>query len=353
MHNPGNAPRIRRLAGTKPRSPSGGITGAALPALRSTSHRKGTKPMAHSRTPWLTGLAAALLLASAAPAAGVDKLLPPDTTVFVTVNVKQILDSPIVKKRGLGEARDALKSVDELNGVLDDLGFDPFRDLDRITVASPGGSDQDRGLLIVRGSFDLDKFKARAAQAAKDDPDVLKIQKVAGGIIYKVSPPGQDNPIFVSLLNRTTLVASPGKDYVVDAMDRESGKGKATLQSVAFAAVAAAFKGAELGPVQDFVSKLDAVGGGLTITDELKLSVVLSARSEDDAKSIKEAANNGVNLAIAALGLSGSELKEVEMLLDLLKSVKTTTKDKTVTIKARVSSEVIDALKGKDAKDDK
>jgi hypothetical protein len=309
--------------------------------------------MAHSRTPWLTGLAAALLLASAAPAAGVDKLLPPDTTVFVTVNVKQILDSPIVKKRGLGEARDALKSVDELNGVLDDLGFDPFRDLDRITVASPGGSDQDRGLLIVRGSFDLDKFKARAAQAAKDDPDVLKIQKVAGGIIYKVSPPGQDNPIFVSLLNRTTLVASPGKDYVVDAMDRESGKGKATLQSVAFAAVAAAFKGAELGPVQDFVSKLDAVGGGLTITDELKLSVVLSARSEDDAKSIKEAANNGVNLAIAALGLSGSELKEVEMLLDLLKSVKTTTKDKTVTIKARVSSEVIDALKGKDAKDDK
>lgn len=324
--------------------------------------------MLHSRTPWLAGLTAALLLVPAAPAAGVDKLIPPDTTVVVTVNVKQILDSPLVKKRGLDEAKQALKSVEEANQVLEELGFDPFRDVDRITAAGPGGAEKDRGLLIVRGQFDLDKFKARAEQAAKDDPDVLKIQKVPGGTVYEVNAPGQDMPIFVALLNRTTLVASAGKDYVVDAMDREAGRSKATIkdkdlkavidrlddkQSLAFAAVGAAFKGADTGPAAEFLEKIEALGGGLTITDELRLEVVVSTRNEDDAAKLKEAANNGVNAGIAILGLAAGDHKEVEMVVDLLKTVKATTKDKTVTIKARVTSDVIKELFDKDAKGDK
>jgi hypothetical protein len=332
------------------------------------------KTMADTRTPWLAGLAAALLLVAAAPAAGVDKLIPPDSTVVLTVNVKQILDSPLVKKRGLDEAKEALKSSEEAKQVLDELGFDPFRDIDRVTIASPGGADKDRGLLIVRGQFDLDKFKARAEKAARDDPDILKIQKVPGGVVYEVNLPGQDMPFFVSLLNKTTLVVSAGKDYVVDAMDREAGKSKEGVkdkdlravlariddrQSVSVAAVGAAFKGADAGPAGEFLEKIEALGGGLTVSDELKFEVVLSTRSEDDAKKIKDATTNGVNLAVAALGLAGGDHKEVEVVLDLLKTVKATLKDRTVTIKARVDPDAIkglldsDAKDAKDAKDDK
>jgi hypothetical protein len=130
--------------------------------------------MALCRVSCLAGLTAALLTFPAARAAEVDRLLPADSELVVTVNVRQILESPLFKKHvALKDAQDALTEhlPGEANQILKDLGFDPFTDLDSVTVAGPGGHDKDRGLIVVRGRFDADKIKARAAQAAKDDPD--------------------------------------------------------------------------------------------------------------------------------------------------------------------------------------
>jgi hypothetical protein len=321
--------------------------------------------MAHSRNAWLAALAVALLALPTARAAD-DKLLPADSAFVLTVNVKQILGSPLVQKRGLDAAKEALQSADEVKQVLEDLGFDPFKDLDRITVAGPGGNDQDRGLAIARGRFDVAKFKARAEKAAQDEPDVFKIRKAGGGIVYEVAPPGQDKPLFVAILNKTTLVASPGKDYVVDAMRKEKGTGDEggikdkdfaavvarmdDKQSLAFAAAGSAFKGADLGPASDLVGKVDALGGGLTISDELKLEVVLSAHTEDDAKTIKDTVNNGINSGIALLGLAAGNNAELEKVLDVLKTVKAAAKGKAVTLKVRISSDVLEGLSDKSDK---
>ena len=121
-----------------------------------------------------------------------DKYLPDDTEMVVSVNVKQIVESSLFKKNVEAKAREALKNQDELQDALHDLGFDPFTDIDRIIAAKPAGGDQDRGLVIVHGKFDLDKFKAKAEKLAKDQPDVLKVHKVrngAGGksLVYEVT----------------------------------------------------------------------------------------------------------------------------------------------------------------------
>src|SRR5689334_2673276 len=87
-------------------------------------------------------------------AAEIDKLLPADTEVVITVNVKQILGSALLKKAGLDQWKGALKELPQVGDILEELGFDPFTDLDRVTIASPGGSEQDRGLIIARGNFD-------------------------------------------------------------------------------------------------------------------------------------------------------------------------------------------------------
>jgi hypothetical protein len=359
-----NLPFSDLVAPKQPPRPAG-ITLAALQARRSNSHRKGTTSMSHTRTLWLAGLAAALLTLPAARAAGPDKLLPADTKFVLTVNVKQILDSPLVKKRGLATAKDALKSADQVNQILEELGFDPFTDLDRITIAGPGGSEKDRGLVIVRGRFDLDKFKARADKAMQDDPDVIKSRKVAGGIVYEVSPPGQESPFFVALLNKTTIVVSPGKDYVVEAMKKDAGKSDAPFkdedfrallarmddkQSLAFAGVGSAFKGGDLGPAGEILEKIDAIGGGLTIADELKLEVVVSARTEDDAKKLKDTVNTGINSGIALLGVVASDNKDLDKVMDILKTIKATSKDKTVTLKARIGADVLEELSDKEEK---
>jgi hypothetical protein len=321
--------------------------------------------MTSLRTSWLAGLAIVLLAAPGARAGNPDKLLPADTAFVMTVNVRQLLDSPMVKKRGLAPAREWLKSNDEVSQILHDLGFDPFADLDRITVAGPGGNDKDRGLIIVRGHFDLDKFKARAEKAMQDEPDVLKSRKVAGGTVYEVSPPGQDTPMFVALLNKTTIVASPGKDYVVDAMKKSAGKDDAEMkdkdfaallarmddkQTLAFAGVGSAFKGGDLGPAGEIFEKIDAIGGGLTIGDEIRLEVVLSAHTEDDAKKLKETVNTGINSGIALLGVAANGSPELDKVMDVLKTIKATSKDKTVTLKARITADVLEGTGDKDDK---
>src|SRR4051794_9537153 len=94
-------------------------------------------------SPLLVALAlAAPQRVGAAPVpTGLEKLLPADTEVVVTINLKQILGSQLLKKAGLEKWKQMLKAIDPVNDILQDLGFDPFKDLDRVTIASPGGTD--------------------------------------------------------------------------------------------------------------------------------------------------------------------------------------------------------------------
>src|SRR5438552_7495482 len=95
------------------------------------------------RNPLRTGLLAAVCLAWLAPAraAEVDKLLPNDTEILVTINVRQILDSPLVKKYALDHLKTAIKSSSETEQVLESLGLNPATDVNTIALASPGGDD--------------------------------------------------------------------------------------------------------------------------------------------------------------------------------------------------------------------
>jgi len=61
---------------------------------------------------------AAVLVAAPARAAEIDKLLPADTETVLTINVKQIFSSDLVKKVGLDKAKEALKSQSDAQKIL-------------------------------------------------------------------------------------------------------------------------------------------------------------------------------------------------------------------------------------------
>jgi predicted transcriptional regulator len=293
----------------------------------------------------------------------VDKYLPDDTEMLIAVNVKQIVKSELFKKNVEAKAREALKNQDELQDALKDLGFDPFTDIERVVVARAASADLDRGLIIVHGKFDLDKFQAKAEKIAKDQPDLLKVHKVANGaggkfLVYEVMPSENAPSIFVALPNKSTLLASPGKDYVVDALkkDKPSLKNKdiAALlermndkQGVSAAVTGKALVESASPEVKDLFSKVDAVGGGVTIGDEIKLEIAVSTKNADDAKTIKDELDGGLKqarLTLAALAFADSN--QIDALLDVVNSIKASVKDKTVLIKAAVSPEAIEnALK--------
>src|SRR5262249_44331927 len=119
-------------------------------------------------------------------------------------------------------------------------------------------------------------------------------------------------------------------------------------QSVSFAAAGSAFKGAikgtDLGPAADLVESLDAAGGGLTVADGVRLEVVLAAKTAADAGKIRDTTNDYINQGIGLLGLVAGQQKQLAPVLDVLKSIKATAKDKAVTLKAEIDAEAIEGL---------
>ncbi len=315
----------------------------------------------------LAVLVAVLLTAVPGRAGELDPYLPEDSESVLQVNVRQILDSPLIKKHALEAAQEALRGNDQVQDVLKDLGFDPFRDLDRILVATPGGTDKDRGLVIVHGRFDLAKFKAKAEEVARDNGDVLKIHKLMGGkqLLYEVNVPDLDSPFFVALPNRDTLLASAGKDYVVDALKKTGKSEKPVLKNKDFQALlevandsqslsVAAIKtdavkdalGNLPGDVKDMIDKIQALSGGLTLSDEIKLELIVTTKNVNEARDLRDSADAGLKLILAGLAAITSNQKEakpaLEFALEFAKGLRLSNKGKAVVIKGRISSDLIE-----------
>ncbi len=319
----------------------------------------------------LAAVTTVLLLAPLGRTAEVDPYLPEDTEFVVNLNVRQLLDSELVKKNVLEMAQEWLRGNDQVQDILKDLGFDPFKDLDRIVVASPGGTEKDRGLAIVHGRFDVAKFRAKAEEVAKEQSEHLKIHKVLGGKhqLYEVNHPDRDDPFFVAIPSRDTLLASPGKDYVIDALKKSKDPTKPILKNKKFQALLdkmdarqslslAAVTNPDLkkviekapGDIKGMIEKIQAVGGGLTITDEVKLELMVTTKNNDDAKELGDSAKAGLNavLAIVSAFAQNNKSPEAEFVVEIIKSLRVTTQGEAVTVKARISSDLIeDALKKK------
>jgi hypothetical protein len=321
--------------------------------------------MLFQRRAWLYSLALVLGVALAttpARAAEIDKYLPDDTEAVVTINVKQIIDSPLFKKYALDVVQQGLKDNDEVSSILKDLGFDPLKDADTIMVAGPSGDETDKGLIIMHGRIDVAKFKTKAEEAAKANGEHLKIHKRENGpAIYEVTHDNLPSSMFVAVVDKNTILASFGKDYVVDALKKIDAKQatvkskeiKALLekldgkQSISFAMIgSAAAKSKELAQVipGDVLDNLDAVGAGVTVADDIKLEVGIVAKTADSAKSIREKIDGGLNQALGTIAGLAQVEKNFQPAVDVIKSVKTTQKDKTVTLQGEVTAEQLEKL---------
>lgn len=318
---------------------------------------------------------ALLLFVPLGRAADLDLYLPEDTESLLNINIRQLLDSELFKKHLLEVAQEALRGNDQVQDILKDLGFDPFKDLDRVVVASPIGTEKDRGLVIVHGRFDVAKFKAKGEEAAKDHPENCKIHKVKvlgrEQLLYEVNHPDLDDPLFVALVGRDTLLASPGKDYVVNALKKSDKKAKVTLKNKKFQALLekidagqslsmAAVTTPEVakmvektpGDVKGMIEKIQAVAGGLTVSDEIKLELAVTTKNTQDAKDLSDSAKAGLNLVLgfaAPLAQNASTPRWVELVVETVKALRVTNKSETVFVKGRISSDLIeDTLKKKD-----
>ncbi len=307
------------------------------------------------------GLLAGAVLAFVLPirAAEVDRYLPEDTEAVLMVNAKQLLDSPLVKKHFLEQMRELIKTNAECENILKSLGFDPFKDLTSITGAiSMMGSDA-KGLLITHGQFDKAKFEAKADEVAKDKSDVLKISKEGDRKIYEVKHDAAEKPHFVGVVDATTIVASPDKQYVLDAFAQGDGKKKATVkkpiqdliekvdpkQSVWFIATANAFLKGDLSgddKAKKNLEKMDSITAGLTVDKGVKFGLAISTKSAANAKELADEIKEGLSQVKGLLALMADQDKKLAPLVDTVGSLQVNTEGSNITLKSEVSEEIIE-----------
>ncbi len=310
------------------------------------------------RSLWLTVPLAALVVAPLR-GAEVDKLLPDDTEVVVTVNARQILDSALVKKYGLEPIKDAIKNNQELSQTFESLGLDPLKDIDVLISASPSGVDPDKGLQIVHGKFDVKKFKDKGAEVAKDHADIVKITKAGSHTVYEVTLPNQPRPFYVGVVNNSTIVLSPVKDYVADAFDRASGQKRGTIKKEVGNLIAKADTNQSLwvvalgsglakGPLASeqqakmLIGKIDTVTGGVKVSEDVKLDFLIHAKNAQDAKDLSEKLEQGIMQAKGVLGFLAAQNKQAGAVLSMVETMKVKPEGKEVSIKAEATKDVIE-----------
>src|SRR5262245_27218684 len=125
------------------------------------------------------GLAAAVAAILTAPvrAAEADPLLPADSDTVAYVNVKQLVGSDVIKKFALEQIKQLLAGQ-EVKKLLEDMGLDPLKDVEKIWVGMSGKNKDDAKVLaIIHGNFDPDKLFKAAEAATKKDGDKFSMIK--------------------------------------------------------------------------------------------------------------------------------------------------------------------------------
>lgn len=329
------------------------------------------------RAPWL--LVVTLAFAAPASAAEVDKYLLDDTDAVLGLNVRLLLESPLVKKHYLPLAQGIL-SKPEVASQFRDYGIDPLKDVDRVLLVhgdschrSVDGKEQISPLVIVRGRFDLVKFSAKTAQLAQFAPQLVQLQRTpSGGTLYEVTL--EKTTLFIAMPDRTTLVGSLFKEAVSDALDKGTGKKKTHLKHYGMrflieqadyknALWAAALGRAAIGGESPLpVSKgkkvesgarqklsdsgVREVSGGITVADGIKVALRIKVEDPETAKTVSDALNQFLP-QLGAKDFDGKLAdKKAAPARELLRSLAVAAEDNDLIVQGSVPGKVIvDSLK--------
>ncbi len=322
------------------------------------------------RRVWLAALVLAMsaLLGSSALRAADPKLFPKDTEVVLTFNLKQILDSELVKaqKDAVNQAKAMFENLagdNPASKYLKDAGFDLFRDLHSITVAGPGKKDFKSGLIVIEGKFNVEKINAAAADAAKDNAAALKITKSGSQTIYEITPPNEKQ-VYATFFNDSTLIAAPTKDILNGALGRANGSVKksalkkefATLlettnkkQSLSFAATGPALakmlENAPNGEVAaQLIQNIDGLAGALTIAKDIQFQLAVNASDEATAKDLAQKGRAALGLLQTLVSVKAKEDEKLLPVVDIVKTLRITNQGSNLVFRGEASLEAIEKL---------
>lgn len=280
------------------------------------------------------------------------KVVPKDTEFVIGLNLRQIVDSTLGKKysAALALMSRSIPPLQSASRMFLDLSIDPLKDIDRVLIAVSGSNQADKGLYVLSGRFDVAKITAKAEDVAKRNGVSLKTLEMEGNKVYEVVFRNAPSS-FVALAGKTTILISPNKDQLVDALSSIKAENPTELvckdlkellprvdfrQALWFAASGPASRKV----VNDDVLKqkmieIRALSGGISLADDIKLAVLVATESGDGAKNLVTTINSELNAAKTQPATN-------PRVAEILSTIKITVQDATVSLKAHVTADVIE-----------
>jgi hypothetical protein len=317
------------------------------------------------------GLAAAvavILTGTAAPtarAAEVDKLLPADSEYVVAVNVRQIVDSEIIKKYALGQIKDFLAGADAQK-FLKDLGLDPLKDIDRIVVGASGTDQNDfKALAVIRGKFNPEKLYQAADAQTKKDPDHFSLVKDGADVMFKFQP-DNGTPGYGTVINDTTLVVSTDKKLVSAALAASNGDKKPAINKDLAALVSRMddksslylcaltkdkLNKLKLPPgggappnLQKQLGRLDSITAAVRVSADINFEISLGLADENAADEMGKDVDDGIQQIRGLAPILVANNPQMKPLAEAAKSLKSSVKGKNVNITGKLPGDAIGQL---------
>jgi hypothetical protein len=304
------------------------------------------------------------------------RFYPADTEIIVSVNIRQMLESELVK--GNKEGLDLLKAMvggalqhnQEAQTYLREMGFDVFRDLDRITTVGGASADPNKVLVIVTGRFDAKKLSAAAEKAARDHGDVLKLSREGKHQVIEITPPGgEQHTVFVALTGGKTLLISPTRPLLTGALAQAAEEKEAHLKkevadllasqpknpSVGFVATGAALgkllaasknpQVAQAAPIAEkILQKIDGFNSSITLASDVQFQLGVGTKDAETAKQFQQQAAFGLVLLPGLLAKEVEKNPQLAPLLDVVKTLRPTAQGNTFIIRGRVPPETLAKL---------
>ena len=314
---------------------------------------------------------AVLTAAVAAPAraAEIDPLLPAETEGVVFVNVRQILDSELIKKYALGQIKQALEGNDAQKAIKE-LGLDPLKDVDRVSVGLWGKQEDMNGVFVIRGKFEPAKLFDAAEKASKNKGDQIEIVSEGKYKLVKVTPkeggPGNQKPVYLSVADEKTVIAATDPKLAVKTVETAEKGAKPALKKDLAALVlkqdekASVFvcglvdgKVSELPPgfnipnidakeLQQQLATLQSVALTIRLTDDVGLEVAAGMKDAESATAFGATATKLVETAKVFLPFAGAQQPQAKPVIDdLVNTLKSSVKESSVVISLKLSSDAI------------
>lgn len=291
------------------------------------------------------------------------RCLPGDTEVVVNVNVKQILDSELVKsnKDLVNQLRVQLEAKlaedEQVAKIVKALGFDPLTDLASITYAHPGTKDPQAGFIVVKGKFNLDKIQTVTDELATTKGDQFKVHKSGAQRLYEFTP-GNGGRAFAAFAGNDTLLFSMDLDSVQAGLARLAGTRKSELrkelkdmlsttsdkQSFSFLITNKAITNlSENAPVPNaeaigqVTQTIDGISGAITAAKDIDFQLGVAFKDEPTAKKMVGAANGGLLFARTMIAQKAMEDEKLAPAVDIANTIRIVAQGSNVIARGQIS----------------